>query len=82
MSAYDAPAVQGEEAPPNKSCPLPVACCGNKLMLLEVDDATGFQLVSPMLLCQSSFVFVSYCTIMDYNSSQNIEYNPFTAHLF
>lgn len=29
-----------------KTCPFPVQCCGNELMLLEVSDATGFQLVS------------------------------------
>ena len=30
------------------SCPFPVACCGNKKMLLKTDDATGFQCVSFM----------------------------------
>jgi hypothetical protein len=29
-----------------KDCPFPLKCCGNKLMRLKFDDATGFQLVS------------------------------------
>ncbi len=35
-----------EQSEVNKTCPVPVSCCGNKLFLLEVDDATGFQTVS------------------------------------
>ena len=37
---------EGYNPQKTKSCPVPVKCCGNKLMLLEVDDATGFQCVS------------------------------------
>ncbi len=35
-----------EKEEERKSCPHPVKCCGNKLFLLEIDDATGFQCVS------------------------------------
>ena len=60
-----------------KGCPVPFTCCGkNKLLVLDHDDATGFQYVSCCCCCWCFVIIfvISYCTVqystIQYNTVQ------------
>ena len=59
-----------EKEEERKSCPHPVKCCGNKLFLLEIDDATGFQCVSSFEDLLTNKVVLHY-----YMSLKNIHHH-------